>query len=82
MATTINASWSLRYSTFITDVAALVFVGLVPAASHLFKFPVYLIEPMRVMLILALLYSSRWNAYALAIVLPYSLSWYQGIRHL
>ncbi|MDO9255634.1 MAG: hypothetical protein Q7U54_08990 [Bacteroidales bacterium] len=70
MDTTINPSGTFRYSTVITDIAALVFVGLVPAASHLFKFPVYYIEPMRVMLILALLYSSRWNAYALAIVLP------------
>ena len=70
MDTTINSSGTFRYSTAITDIAALVFVGLVPAASHLFKIPVYYIEPMRVMLVLALLYSSRWNAYALAIVLP------------
>jgi len=70
MDTTINSSATFRYSTAITDIAALVFVGLVPAASHLFKIPVYYIEPMRVMLVLALLYSSRWNAYALAIVLP------------
>jgi len=48
----------------------LVFVGLVPAASHLFKIPVYFIEPMRIMLVLALLFTSRANAYALAIVLP------------
>jgi hypothetical protein len=70
MDTTINSSGSFRYSTVITDISALVFVGLVPAASHLFKIPVYYIEPMRVMLILALLYSSRLNAYALAIMLP------------
>jgi hypothetical protein len=70
METTINTSGTFRYSTTITDIAALVFVGIVPAASHLFKFPVYYIEPMRVMLVLALLYSSRWNAYALALVLP------------
>ncbi len=70
MATTINASWSSRYSTAITDIAALIFVGLVPAASHLFNVPIYFIEPMRIMLLLALLYSSRWNAYILAIVLP------------
>lgn len=70
MDTTLNPSGTFRYSTAITDIAALVFVGLVPAASHLFKIPVYYIEPMRVMLVLALLYSSRWNAYALAIVLP------------
>jgi len=70
MDTTINSSGTLRYHTAITDIAALVFVGFVPAASHLFKIPVYFIEPMRVMLMLALLYSSRWNAYLLAIMLP------------
>jgi hypothetical protein len=70
MDTTINSSGTFRYSTAITDIAALVFVGLVPAASHLFKIPVYYIEPMRVMLVLALLYSSKWNAFALALVLP------------
>lgn len=70
MATSINASWSPRYSTVITDIAALTFVGFVPAASHLFNVPIYFIEPMRIMLLLALLYSSRWNAYVLAIVLP------------
>jgi len=70
METTINSSGAYRYSTAITDIAALVFVGLVPDASHLLKIPVYYIEPMRVMLVLALLYSSRFNAYALAVVLP------------
>jgi len=70
METAINPSRTSRYRTAITDIAALVFVGIVPATSHLFNIPVYYIEPMRVMLVLALLYSSRWNAYALAIVLP------------
>ncbi len=70
METTIIPSWTFRYRTAVTDIAALVFIGLVPAASHLFKIPVYYIEPMRIMLVLALLFSSRWNAYTLAIVLP------------
>jgi hypothetical protein len=70
METTINPSGTFRYSTVITDIAALAFIGIVPAASHFFKFPVYYIEPMRIMLVLALLYSSKWNAYTLAIVLP------------
>lgn len=70
MDTSINHSGSLRRSTAITDIAALILVGLVPAASHFFKFPVYYIEPMRIMIVLALLYSARWNAYILAIVLP------------
>ena len=70
MDTTISPLGVLRYRTAITDVAALLFVGLVPAVSHLFNFPVYYIEPMRIMLVLALLFSSRWNAFALAIALP------------
>lgn len=70
METTIIPSGTFRYSTAITDITALVFVGIVPAASHLFKIPIYYIEPMRVMLVLALLYSSRWNAFAMAVALP------------
>ena len=70
MDTTLTPSGILRYRTAITDIVALVFVGLVPAASHLFNIPIYYIEPMRVMLVLALLYSNRWNAYVLALVLP------------
>lgn len=70
MDTTINTLENSRYRTVITDITAFVFVGLVPAASHLFSVPVYFIEPMRIMLVLALLFSSRYNAYALAIALP------------
>ncbi len=70
METAVNASGTFRHSAAITDIAALFFTGMVPAATHFFNIPVYYIEPMRVMLMLALLYSSRWNAYALAIVLP------------
>ena len=70
METAIIPSGTFRYRAALTDISALIFVGLVPATSHLFKIPVYYIEPMRVMLVLSLLYSSRYNAYALAIVLP------------
>jgi hypothetical protein len=70
LETTINPSGTFRYSTAITDIAAMVFVGIVPAASHLFKIPVYYIEPMRIMMVLALLFTSRQNAYLLALVLP------------
>lgn len=70
MDKTINLSGIISYRSAIADTAALIFVGLVPAASHLFNIPIYYIEPMRIMLILALLYSSKWNAYALAIALP------------
>jgi hypothetical protein len=69
METTMSPAMISR-RTAITDIGALVFVGLVPAASHLFNIPVYYLEPMRIMLMLALLFSSRFNAFALAVVLP------------
>lgn len=56
--------------TLVTDITALLVVGLLPAASHLYSIPVYYLEPMRVMLFVALLFCSRANAYALALTLP------------
>jgi hypothetical protein len=42
----------------------------VPALSHMLALPVYLIEPMRLMLIIALVHSSKANAYILAFTMP------------
>ncbi len=52
------------------DVIALAFIYFVPALSHVLNLPVYLIEPMRVMLILALVHTTKQNAYAIAFTLP------------
>jgi hypothetical protein len=63
----------LQKSTLImvlTDLGALAFIFLVPAISHLTSMPVYLIEPMRLMLILALVHTTKNNAYLLAFALP------------
>ncbi len=57
-------------STAIFYVFALAFIYLIPAFSHLLSFPLYLIEPMRLMLIIAIVHTHRYNAYALAITLP------------
>jgi len=54
----------------VLDVAALLFIYFVPAISHMLKLPVYFIEPMRLALILALLHTTRRNAYILALTLP------------
>jgi hypothetical protein len=59
-----------KYKTAILDVTALLIIYLTPAISHLFSFPVYLLEPMRIMLILAVVHTSRKNAYLLALTLP------------
>jgi hypothetical protein len=52
------------------DIIALAFIYFVPAISHLLSLPVYLIEPMRLMLILALVHTTKQNAYIIALSLP------------
>jgi len=56
--------------SILTDIGALAFIYLVPAISHLLSLPVYLIEPMRLMLILALVHTGKSNAYLLTLTLP------------
>ena len=59
-----------RVKNIIFDLIALAVIYLVPAVSHLLSFPVYHMEPMRIMLILAIVHTSRRNAYLIAITLP------------
>ena len=55
----------------LTDAVALLFIFAVPALSHLFAVPFYLIDPMRVAVLGALLLSRNWkNALVLAVALP------------
>lgn len=56
--------------TIIFDFMALLAIYLVPAISHLLSFPVYYLEPMRIMLILAVAHTTRKNAYLIALTLP------------
>lgn len=56
--------------SILLDTGALVFIYLVPSLSHLLGIPLYLIEPMRVMLILSLTHTSKYNAYFLALTMP------------
>lgn len=59
-----------KIKSFVFDLIALLAIYLVPAVSHLLSFPVYYIEPMRIMLILAIVHTSRRNAYLIALTLP------------
>ncbi|MCB9249511.1 MAG: hypothetical protein H6613_13655 [Ignavibacteriales bacterium] len=54
----------------VFDVFAIAAIYLVPTFSHLLALPVYYIEPMRLMLILAIAHTSKKNAYLLAATLP------------
>ncbi|MDP4281235.1 MAG: hypothetical protein Q8867_03710 [Bacteroidota bacterium] len=55
----------------ILDSFALAFIYFAPSLAHLLSFPVYLIEPMRLMLVLSLVHSGRTNSYILALTLPF-----------
>lgn len=61
---------NLRVTTIAFDIATLLLIYLVPAISHFLSFPLYLIEPMRLMLILSLAHTGRTNSYLLAFTLP------------
>ena len=56
--------------SLVFDLLALAFVYFVPALSHLSSIPIYLIEPMRIMLIMVIAYTSRRNAFLIALTLP------------
>ena len=60
----------LKIKNLIFDLIAILAIYLVPAISHLFSFPVYYLEPMRIMLVLAIVHTSRKNAYLIALTLP------------
>jgi len=59
-----------KIRVIVFDLMALLAIYLVPSVSHLFSFPVYYIEPMRIMLILAIAHTTRKNAYLIALTLP------------
>ena len=64
------ASWKSFVKPAVLDVFALAFIYFLPAISHMLSFKLYLIEPMRLMLVLALVHTNRKNAYLLALTLP------------
>jgi hypothetical protein len=71
MAVNVNlVSSRVDFKSVIFDSMALAFIYFVPALSHLFNVPIYLVEPMRIMLILAMVHTTKTNAYLIALTLP------------
>ncbi|MFZ4521269.1 MAG: hypothetical protein ACOYNC_06160 [Bacteroidales bacterium] len=65
--------WNLiKYILF--DGIAVAFIILAPALSHMFALPLWYLEPMRLMLVLAIMHTSKPNGYLLAAILPFC-SW-------
>lgn len=56
--------------TVLFDLVILAFIYLLPAISHLLAFPLYYMDPMRFVLIFALLHTSKRNTYIIALTLP------------
>jgi hypothetical protein len=54
----------------IIDALAFGVVLFTPAIAHLAGFPVYMLEPMRLMLILSIAHASKRNSFLLALALP------------
>lgn len=54
----------------IFDILALAFVYFVPTIAHLTAVPIYLFEPMRIVIILSLVHTHKYNAYVLAATVP------------
>ncbi len=57
-------------NSILIDISALAFIYFVPTISHLIALPVYFIEPMRMMLVFALVHTNKKNAYLIALTLP------------
>lgn len=71
MAANIGLSLSkLNTKNIVIDIFALAFIYFVPTISHLLNIPLYLVEPMRIMLIIAIAHTSKKNAYLIALTLP------------
>ncbi|MCD4732067.1 MAG: hypothetical protein K8R74_15780 [Bacteroidales bacterium] len=71
MAANIGLSFSkLNTRSIVIDILALAFIYFVPTISHLLNVPIYLVEPMRIMLILAIAHTTKKNAYIIALTLP------------
>jgi hypothetical protein len=65
-------------NVLLIDVALLAALYLLPSFSHLTALPLYKLEPMRIALIVALLFTHRANAYLIAFTIPLASAWITG----
>ncbi len=64
------ASWNRYRTPVLIDIALLAALYLLPTLSHMMALPLYKLEPMRIALVVALLFTQRGNAYLLAWTSP------------
>jgi len=61
---------NMTSKNFLIDLGAVLIIYLLPDISRLLSIPFYLFEPMRVLIVVSLVHSSKQNAYLLAVLLP------------
>ncbi len=62
--------YKANIKTYLIDFSMLLFIYFLPALSHLFSFPVYYLDPMRIALVIGLIHTSKKNTYLIALTLP------------
>lgn len=61
---------NVKIRSVVVDFLALSVIYLLPSLSHLTGIPFYYLEPMRVVVLLSLLFTNRWNSLMLALTIP------------
>jgi len=64
-------------SVLFLDVIAVLLIYFMGDISRIIEYPVYAIDPMRMMIVLAFAFTPRWNSWVLALLLPF-VSYYMG----
>jgi hypothetical protein len=71
MENTLNLIKSKSFiKSALFDILALGFIYFLPTLTHFFSFPLYYADPMRIVLILCLAHTSKYNAITIALTLP------------
>jgi len=72
------ASLQKHGNVVLIDILLLTALYVLPSFSHVTALPLYMLEPMRVALIIALLFTNRANTYLLAFTIPLASSMITG----
>ena len=59
-----------KFKTLVFDIICVGVMFFVPAVSHISKLPLYLFEPLRIMIILSVVHTRKENTYIMAVALP------------
>lgn len=57
-------------STILIDLLAILFIAFMGDIVKITNYPLYILDPMRIMVFIAIAFTFRWNAYSLALLLP------------